>query len=58
MRVRSLGDIPSRAYFGTLYIANPGYKMLEPAYLRDPELIKDDSDDPVGYVPLQYNEKF
>lgn len=58
MIVRSWNDphYPG-AYFGTFCFANPEYRMLNPAFLRDPELLKDDSDDPAGYLPLKYDEK-
>ncbi len=41
-------------YFGTLYFANPDYRMLSPAFLRDPTILKDDSEDPSGYLPFDY----
>jgi hypothetical protein len=55
MLVRSWDDprYPG-GYFGTLYFANPDYKMLYPAFLRDPAVMKDDSEDPAGHLPFNY----
>lgn len=41
-------------YFGTLYFANPDYRMLAPAFLRDPTILKNDSEDAAGYLPLKH----
>lgn len=53
MRIQPWNDpVYEGGYFGTLYFANPAYQMLHPAFLRDPKILKDDSDDPAGYTPL------